>query len=251
MILVSTIVALVALIVGGALANHILGKRLRILLEAQRSTFEDRLKDMVPASEIVGLKDSIARQEQALQAQLVDQDNRFQKEKRTLMDEKDAQIAEIEVRLREVERQNQEHAQALTEWTGKIKVEISQLLHLLATMDRWDQGMSDLMSNNKILREQNDQFGDIVKQIIMLALNASIEAARAGEAGRGFAVVADEVKNLASRSEDLSDSYRNNLHKNDMITTATFQDIQASGKMILTAIHTLDTMTNNLKTSVH
>ena len=111
--------------------------------------------------------------------------------------------------------------------------------------------MSDLMSNNKILREQNDQFGDIVKQIIMLALNASIEAARAGEAGRGFAVVADEVKNLASRSEDLSDSYRNNLHKNDMITTATFQDIQASGKMILTAIHTLDTMTNNLKTSVH
>jgi methyl-accepting chemotaxis protein len=88
------------------------------------------------------------------------------------------------------------------------------------------------------MSEQNGQFYNIVKQIVILALNAAIEAARAGEYGRGFAVVADEVRALALRSQELSDSYRENLYKNDILTTSTFQDIQASGKMIMTELST-------------
>ena len=40
--------------------------------------------------------------------------------------------------------------------------------------------------------------------------------------------------------------YKDNLHKNDMIATATFQDIQASGKMILTSIHAIETKVKQL-----
>ncbi|HEY4492982.1 MAG TPA: chemotaxis protein, partial [Acidobacteriota bacterium] len=67
-----------------------------------------------------------------------------------------------------------------------------------------------------------------------------------GEAGRGFAVVADEVRSLATRAEGFSANYRDSLYKNDLVTTATFQDIQASGKMILTAVHALDSRLNKL-----
>ena len=37
------------------------------------------------------------------------------------------------------------------------------------------------------------------------------------------------------------------LYKNDIITTSTFQDIQASGKMILTSIHALQTTIDSFK----
>jgi hypothetical protein len=38
------------------------------------------------------------------------------------------------------------------------------------------------------------------------------------------------------RSQELSESYKENLNKNDFLTTATFQDIQAGGKMIVTDV---------------
>lgn len=148
---------------------------------------------------------------------------------------------ESEKRLQE-EIQNQsrlakEKLEVALSQTDKVLDECEQMLQLLDTFDRWNNGMVNLMEHNKVMHSQNEDFSNIVKQIIMLALNAAIEAARAGEAGRGFAVVADEVKSLAVRSEELSDSYKNNLCKNDAIVTTTFQDIQASGKMIMSAIH--------------
>ncbi|WP_256435613.1 methyl-accepting chemotaxis protein [Aliikangiella sp. G2MR2-5] len=107
------------------------------------------------------------------------------------------------------------------------------------TFERWHDSLQELMNHNQAMSDQNSQFFNIVKQIIILALNAAIEAARAGEQGRGFAVVADEVRALALRSQELSTSYRESLDKNDLLTTSTFQDIQAVGKMILTELSTV------------
>ncbi len=84
----------------------------------------------------------------------------------------------------------------------------------------------------------------------MLALNAAIEAARAGEHGRGFAVVADGVRALALNSAEVARQYQQNLDKNDLITTTTFQDMQASGNLIRTAVFGLRTTADKIQATM-
>ena len=117
-----------------------------------------------------------------------------------------------------------------------LQQDIESLLGIVKTLERWHDEMQTILGNNRELKTQNDEFASIVKNVVMLALNAAIEAARAGEHGRGFAVVADGVRDLALTSGQLAQNYRNNLDKNDLITTTTFQDMQASGNMIRTAV---------------
>ncbi|MBP0532650.1 methyl-accepting chemotaxis protein, partial [Mycobacterium tuberculosis] len=98
------------------------------------------------------------------------------------------------------------------------------------------QTMGGINESSKKIADIIGVIESIAFQTNILALNAAVEAARAGEQGRGFAVVASEVRALAARSEELSKSYRNSLHVNDLPTTATFQDIQAGGKMITASL---------------
>jgi uncharacterized membrane protein YccC len=124
---------------------------------------------------------------------------------------------------------------------------IDKLLSLIKTFERWHADMNVLITHNREMHDRNDEFAAIVRQVVIVALNASIEAARAGEFGRGFAVVASEVRSLANRAAALSEDYRSNLYKNDLITTTTFQDLQAGGKMIIGAVTELQLITNRAK----
>lgn len=140
---------------------------------------------------------------------------------------------------------------------GKIRGELTLVAQELARLknvsllfERWHERMSHLMDQNKDMHFKNEEFASIVKQVVILALNASIEAARAGESGRGFAVVADEVRMLANRSEVLSKNYGESLDKNDLTTTSTFQDIQAGGKMIMAALASIEAQLNNLASQI-
>lgn len=136
-------------------------------------------------------------------------------------------------------RSSQARQEALKAFEG-LGEQLAHMRGVVQTFERWEGEMHHLLSHNREMHTRNEEFASIVEQVVIVALNASIEAARAGEHGRGFGVVASEIRNLAGRAEKLSKEYRANLFKNDMITTATFQDLQAGSKMITSAISGLD-----------
>lgn len=135
---------------------------------------------------------------------------------------------------------------ALAQHVLKIADEAARLRGLAGTFERWHEQMISLTTQNHDMRTKNQELSAIVAHVSIVSLNASIEAARAGTAGRGFSIVASEVRGLAARSQQLSNSYRDSLNRNDLVTAATFQDIQAGGKMITAALATVETLAGQL-----
>lgn len=203
----------------------------QITLQNTRITeLEDELEATHQANnslndEINNLRSDLAHEKETIQQEMQDQIDRLQ-------NANTEQKAELETKLQ------------------LVKSNLNDLAALLVTFERWHESLTQLMLHNAEMHKQNQEFFNIVKQIVILALNAAIEAARAGEHGRGFAVVADEVRNLAMRSQELSESYKENLNKNDFLTTATFQDIQAGGKMILTDVSSTSEIVKSLLASL-
>jgi uncharacterized membrane protein YccC len=140
-----------------------------------------------------------------------------------------------------------EHKDEWLQHTNRLAGEAARLKHLAATFERWHEQMISLMSQNHDMHAKNDELSSIVRHVLIVSLNASIEAARAGAAGRGFSIVASEVRALAARSQELSKSYHDSLNRNDLITTATFQDIQAGGKMIAASLASVEALANQIQ----
>lgn len=228
-----------------------------------RTKFKQRLKTVTDAYQVTVndwnkrfslTEDQVYQLQQALKLKTEALD--FQMEKSSILEQ---EKIELENKLKQLKQQHGQVVSDLTESTKIQKQDFQDRFDLLAkeiikvnqfanVFERWHTDMNMLMDQNKEMHFQNEKFSTIVQQVVILALNAAIEAARAGESGRGFAVVADEVRKLANGSEQLSKEYRKNLYKNDLITTATFQDIQAGGKMITAALVSIDSMSKQLQT---
>jgi methyl-accepting chemotaxis protein len=221
-------------------------KRLQTNWLAERQQMQCQLSTMVAATELEALRVDHQRQLAALEAGHAEQLQASQLSLRESQQALEATQQEMDQRVNALTSEFSAYQSNMETCKSGLHKDVTGLLTLLNTLHRWDDEMTKLMQQNQYMQKQNQEFAGIISQTVILALNAAIEAARAGEAGRGFAVVADEVRTLATRAEGFSANYRESLHKNDMVTTATFQDIQASGKMILGAVHALDSKLSKL-----
>jgi methyl-accepting chemotaxis protein len=193
------------------------------------------------------LQASVAQRLQDDQQQIADLQTRLQ----SLQQQITRKIAAEQDAARQQAREHYQHQlatlrQGLQEEQLALAREIELLSGLSRTVERWHDEMQAILQNNRRLKEQNENFAGIVKSVVMLALNAAIEAARAGEYGRGFAVVADGVRQLALNAGELSGEYKKNLERNDLVTTTTFQDLQASSNMVRTAVFSLQAASERL-----
>ncbi len=235
----NVIYILAALVFGGAIAAtviHVIYKR-RFNQQMDHITeLEKQLQKKVDAELLESLQAELTSAESLHQQKIESLTEQHQQALTHAQQDADSQLNRLQNDLHEIQSAKHLSKQELSQKLSELDSQLVEMADIMKTFERWHDSLTELMKHNRAMSEQNDQFHKIVKQIVILALNAAIEAARAGEHGRGFAIVADEVRALALRSQELSDNYRESLHKNDVLTTSTFQDIQASGKMILTEL---------------
>jgi hypothetical protein len=136
---------------------------------------------------------------------------------------------------------------ALRQRTDELAQEVVRLRALAVALERWHQDMISMMAQHRDMNAEGEDMHSIARQLIMVSLNAAIEGARAGNEARGFVAVAAEVKTLALRVQVLAGELGRNLHTSSLITTATFQDIQAAGKMMMAAISALEGQVRQLR----
>jgi methyl-accepting chemotaxis protein/methyl-accepting chemotaxis protein-1 (serine sensor receptor) len=177
MILVTILLALVALVVGGAVYRSVhQGSGALRNFSSRMAESAERVAGA--ASQVSGASRSLAEGASAQAASL---------QETSASTEEIASITRANAdRAREVAGLMQQSEQNTTEVNG--------------TLDRMIEKMKEIDASSTKIAHIIKVIDEIAFQTNILALNAAVEAARAGEAGLGFAVVADEVRNLAQRS---------------------------------------------------
>ena len=140
-----------------------------------------------------------------------------------------ASMIEMTEKSKSVEDHSQNTSRATNEAAERIKKSGDMVLSSADQIQQLSNGMEEMTSSVRLLREDSESIGTVVnvireiaEQTNLLSLNAAIEAARAGEHGRGFAVVADEVRGLAQRTQESTSQIEKIIEKirNATLTTA-------------------------------
>ncbi|MBA4289719.1 MAG: chemotaxis protein [Pseudomonas sp.] len=219
-------------------------------LQQQLLDSQQQQRSMVNLAELETLRSESAQTLEQLRRSLSEDAQHQQQSSQLQISDLSALRHELERDLAACQSSRQQSVAEMRQKVEQLRGSVQELLDITTTIERWHDGMNGIMVHNKIMQKQIGDFKNIVGQIAILSLNAAIEAARAGESGRGFAVVADEVRKLSTSAQALNEDYRTNLDKNALIATLAFQDIQAGGNMIITAVHGVQSKIGGLDQSL-
>ena len=117
-----------------------------------------------------------------------------------------------------------------------------------------------IIETNEAISKINEMvtlIASVANQTNLLALNASIEAARAGEAGRGFSVVATEIGNLATESNNSTNTIKSIVDKINKLSEVCVQQandvktiIDEERTLLTSAMEQFETLNNEITSSV-
>jgi len=246
-------VSLLLLVVGGGFHLHA-RKQIAVL----RSELSGRVKEL----EVLSLRPDETHLEHLLSKERERLDQAHERQVAELLEANAQQMseaitsaearcqAELDVGLQTAAETLRSALNGVDAQFGRLKSDAESLLGVVSMLERWHEEIQAILDNNKDLKRKNREFKSINQNVVMLALNAAIEAARAGEYGRGFAVVADGVRELAMTSTKLAGEYQQYLDMNDLVTTTTFQDMQASGNVIRTTVSNLNSICDRIRSEV-
>ncbi|MCG8668056.1 MAG: methyl-accepting chemotaxis protein [Pseudomonadales bacterium] len=134
-------------------------------------------------------------------------------EQRTNIEMAAAAVEQMSQSINEVSRNTTVASESSKQISSQVESGSKLVQHTVQTIQNLSTEIATARDVIKGLAKDSDQIEgmtstikEIADQTNLLALNAAIEAARAGETGRGFAVVADEVRNLASRTQESTES---------------------------------------------
>lgn len=124
----------------------------------------------------------------------------------SLVDQLDGSIKEIEHSMQGINNANEYMDKETHRGQTSVKASIESVKRMAKRLDSVTVSIESLREDAKAISDSVHAITEIADQTNLLALNAAIEAARAGDSGRGFAVVADSVRQLASNTQQVTET---------------------------------------------
>lgn len=124
----------------------------------------------------------------------------------SMVEQLDISIREIEHSIQGINNASVHMDQETHRGQTSVEASVASVHRMAERLNLATASIESLREDAESISDSIHAITDIADQTNLLALNAAIEAARAGDSGRGFAVVADAVRQLASNTQDVTET---------------------------------------------